>query len=149
MPRPLQTVSQSDYSIQVVDTNKHTEWQTVQIQISWLLKKQTDLDLHCLQRLVSAGPGLTLLAIQVSLVTLETISLYFFLFSTAPDKLHIIPRKHMLWILIRSTSVLWKELVRLWIISPSYYNRISLPPLCLSQITPLKRKSAPCFNMKI
>ena len=26
-----------------------TEWQTVQIQISWLLQKPTDLDLHCLQ----------------------------------------------------------------------------------------------------
>ena len=25
-------------------------WQTVQIQISWLLKKPTDLDRHCLQR---------------------------------------------------------------------------------------------------
>ena len=44
---PLQIVSQSHYSIQVVDTNSHTEWQT---------KKDpdvgfwTDLDLHCLQR---------------------------------------------------------------------------------------------------
>ena len=36
--------SQSVYLIQVVDTNSNTEWQTVQIQISWLL-----LDLHCLQ----------------------------------------------------------------------------------------------------
>ena len=25
-------------------------WQTVQIQISWLLQKPTDLDLQCLQR---------------------------------------------------------------------------------------------------
>ena len=25
-------------------------WQTEQIQISWLLQKPTDLDLHCLQR---------------------------------------------------------------------------------------------------
>ena len=32
------------------DTNSNTEWQTVQIQISWLLQKPTDLDLHCLQR---------------------------------------------------------------------------------------------------
>ena len=33
----------------------NTEWQTVQIQISWLLKKPTDLDLHCLQRQVISG----------------------------------------------------------------------------------------------
>ena len=50
MPRPLLIFSQSDYLIQVVDTNSNTEWQTVQIQISWLLQKPTDLDLHCLQR---------------------------------------------------------------------------------------------------
>ena len=30
--------------------NSHNKWQTVQIQISWLLQKPTDLDLHCLQR---------------------------------------------------------------------------------------------------
>ena len=43
--------SQSDYLIQIVDTNSHTKWQTVQIQISsLLLQKPTDLDLHCLQR---------------------------------------------------------------------------------------------------
>ena len=50
MPRPLLTVSQSDSFIQIVDINSYTEWQTVQIQISWLLKKPTDLDLHWLQR---------------------------------------------------------------------------------------------------
>ena len=50
MLRPLLIYSQSDYLIQVVDMNSHTEWQTVQIQISWLLQKPTDLDLHCLQR---------------------------------------------------------------------------------------------------
>ena len=32
------------------DTNSNTWQQTVQIQISWLLQKPTDLDLHCLQR---------------------------------------------------------------------------------------------------
>ena len=37
MPHPLLIVSQSDHLIQVVDTYSHTEWQTVQIQISWLL----------------------------------------------------------------------------------------------------------------
>ena len=50
MPRSLLIFSQSDYLIQVVDTNSNTEWQTVQIQISWLLQKPTDLDLQCLQR---------------------------------------------------------------------------------------------------
>ena len=35
-PRPLPIYSQSDYLIQVVDTNSHTKWQTVQLQISWL-----------------------------------------------------------------------------------------------------------------
>ena len=33
MPRPLLIFSQSDYLIQVVDINSHTQWQTVQIQI--------------------------------------------------------------------------------------------------------------------
>ena len=50
MPCPFLIFSQSDYLIQIVDTNSYTKWQTVQIQISWLLQKPTDLDLHCLQR---------------------------------------------------------------------------------------------------
>ena len=50
MPRPLITLSESDSLIQRVDINSDTKWQTVQIQISWLLQKPTDLDLHCLQR---------------------------------------------------------------------------------------------------
>ena len=50
MPHPFQIFSQSDYLIQIVDINSHTEWQAVQIQISWLLQKPTDLDLHCLQK---------------------------------------------------------------------------------------------------
>ena len=49
MSHPLLIVSQSDYLIQTVDINSHTEWQTVQIQISWFLP--TDLDLQCLLRL--------------------------------------------------------------------------------------------------
>ena len=63
MPHPFLIFSQSDYLIQVVDINSYTESQTVQIQISWLLKKPTDLDLHCLQRQVysgSAGQGLSI-----------------------------------------------------------------------------------------
>ena len=50
MPHPLLIVSQPDSLIQIVDINSHSEWQTVQIQMSWLLQKPTDLDLHCLQR---------------------------------------------------------------------------------------------------
>ena len=50
MPHSLLIFSQSDYLIQVVDTKSHTEWQTVQIHISWLLQKPTDLDLHCFKR---------------------------------------------------------------------------------------------------
>ena len=68
MPLPLLIVSQSNYLTQDVDINSHTEQQTVQIQISWLLqkpaylKKPIDLDLHCLQGRTypaSAGSGLT------------------------------------------------------------------------------------------
>ena len=61
MPHPFQIFSQSDYLIQIVDKNSHSDWQTVQIQISWLLQKPTDLDLHCLQVRIypgSAGQGL-------------------------------------------------------------------------------------------
>ena len=50
MPCPLLFFSLSDYLSQTVDTNSNTEWQAVQIQISWLLQKPTDLDLYCLQR---------------------------------------------------------------------------------------------------
>ena len=56
MPCPLLIFSQSDYLTRIVAINSHTSWQTVQIQISWLLQiflflqKPTDLDLHCLQR---------------------------------------------------------------------------------------------------
>ena len=49
MPYQLIIVSLLDSLIQIVDINSHTEWQIVQIQISWLLQKPTDLDLHCLQ----------------------------------------------------------------------------------------------------
>ena len=61
MPHPHLIFSQSDYLIQIVDINSHIQWQAVQIQISWLLQKPTDLDLHCLQKRTypgSAGQGL-------------------------------------------------------------------------------------------
>ena len=38
MPYPFLIFSQSDYLILVVHTNSYTEWQIVQIQISWLLQ---------------------------------------------------------------------------------------------------------------
>ena len=44
--QPIRLLSQSDYMIKVVDINSYTEWQTVQIQISYLLKKPTDRVLH-------------------------------------------------------------------------------------------------------
>ena len=66
MPHPLLIFSQSGNLIQIVVINLHTWWQTVQIQISWLLKKPTDLDLHCLQNRIypgSAGQGLSVFTI--------------------------------------------------------------------------------------
>ena len=50
MPYPLLIFSQSGNLIQIVGINSYTERQTVQIQISWLLKKPSDLDPHCLQK---------------------------------------------------------------------------------------------------
>ena len=58
MPFPLLIVSQSDYSIQVVYSNSHTECLTVQIQIRWLLKKPIRIYIVCKGRVYpdSAGP---------------------------------------------------------------------------------------------
>ena len=76
MPHPLLIFSQSDYLIQVIDTNSHSQWQTVQIQIScqliWIYTV-------CKGRVWpgSAGPGLSSVFSQVcSVVTGE-----FFCFS--------------------------------------------------------------------
>ena len=66
MPRPLLIFSQSVYLIRVVDTNSNTEWQTVQIQISWL-QKPTDLNLHCLLRQGISGFSRT----RIKLSTLD------------------------------------------------------------------------------
>ena len=60
MPRPCLIFSQSDDLIRIVVINSHTKWQTVQIQISWLLQKPTDLDLHCLQRQGISGLSRTM-----------------------------------------------------------------------------------------
>ena len=53
--------------IQIIDINQHTEWQTVQIQISWLLQKPTDLDLDCLQRQGISGFSMTRVKYQLHL----------------------------------------------------------------------------------
>ena len=67
MPRPLLIFSQSDYLFQVVANRyKFTYLMTNSAdpdQLASLLKKPTDLDLHCLQRQDypgSAGLGLKL-----------------------------------------------------------------------------------------
>ena len=51
----------------IVDIN--SQWQTVQIQISWLLQKPTDLDLQCLQNRVY--PGSEQILIFLTLVLLN------------------------------------------------------------------------------
>ena len=62
-PLPLSCLllifSQSDCLVRIVPINSHTSWQTVQIQISWLLQKPTDLDLHCCKGRVYPGSALT------------------------------------------------------------------------------------------
>ena len=50
MPHLFLIFSQSDYLIQIVDINSHTQRQTVKIQIIKVLQKPTDLALHYLQR---------------------------------------------------------------------------------------------------
>ena len=59
MPGPILIFSQSDYLIGIVAIKSHTLWQTVQIQISWLLQKPTDQDLHCLQKQSISGVNRT------------------------------------------------------------------------------------------
>ena len=69
MPHPLPIFSQSDYLIQVVDINSHTEWQTVQIQISWLLRSQLIwISIVCKGRVYpgSAGQGLNWMVLKVN-----------------------------------------------------------------------------------
>ena len=66
MPRPLMILSQSVYLIHVVDINSEIKWQTVQIQISWLLQKPTDLDLHYLQKQGISGLSRTRINFSLS-----------------------------------------------------------------------------------
>ena len=55
LPHSLLIFSQSDSLIHIVEWNSQSEWQTVQIQISWLLQKPTYLALHCLRRQCISG----------------------------------------------------------------------------------------------
>ena len=71
IPRLLLIFSQWDYLIQVVNKKSHTQWQTVQIQISWLLKKPTDLDLHCLQRQSISGFSRTRVNFSTTFISLQ------------------------------------------------------------------------------
>ena len=57
--------SKSDFLIWIVAIDSNTYRQTVQIQISWLLKKPTDLDLHCLQKQGISGFSRTRVNITV------------------------------------------------------------------------------------
>ena len=54
MPNSCHAVATSTSTFQpvrlLVDINLHSYWPTVHIQISWLLRKPTNLELHCLQR---------------------------------------------------------------------------------------------------
>ena len=59
MPHQFLIFSQSGYLIRIVAINSHSLCQTVQIQISWLLQKPTDLDLHCLRRQGISGSSKT------------------------------------------------------------------------------------------
>ena len=60
--------------------------QTQQIQISWLLQKPTDLDLHCLLRqgmLCSAREGLIYIVLSVTNVSEWTDSKYYLIFMSS------------------------------------------------------------------
>ena len=69
MSHPLLIVSRSDYLIQVVNKNSQTEWQTVQILISWPLHQLIRIYTVCKSgmNLVSVGPGLRYLFLSYSL----------------------------------------------------------------------------------
>ena len=66
MSRPFQIFRQSDYLIQIIDINSHTELQTMQIQISWLLRSLIWIYTVCKGRVYpgSAGQGLSYFGLQ-------------------------------------------------------------------------------------
>ena len=100
MPCPLLIFSQSDYLNLIFAINSHTLWRTVQIQISWLLQKPTDLDLHCLQRQGISGFSRTKFnkynTKWINSTRQESYQVAIFLIS---------PWKHVLWVFMRSASV--------------------------------------------
>ena len=60
MPHPLLIFNQSNCMIQVVDTNSYTEWQTMQIQISWLLHQLIWIYTVCKGKVYQGSAGLGL-----------------------------------------------------------------------------------------
>ena len=76
-PRQLLIFSQSDNLIRIVAINSHTYWQTVQIQISWLLQIYT----VCKSRVypVSAGQGLIFITLWNNL-TDDKLMIFFLFF---------------------------------------------------------------------
>ena len=72
MPRSFQIFSQSDYLIQIFYINSHTEWQTVQIQINWLLRSQLIwIYIVCKGRVYPGSAGQELMDTAVYIVWTE------------------------------------------------------------------------------
>ena len=91
MPHPLLIVSQSDYLIQTVDISSHTEWQTVQIQISWLLQSQLIcIYTICTGRAYPGSAGRGLINTEVNLHCFKIIYTAF---------------KHKFWVLVYTLSL--------------------------------------------
>ena len=71
MPHPLLIFSHPDYLIWIVAINSHTLWQTVQIQISWLLRSQLIwIYTVCKGRVYpgSAGQGLNVIVYNKAII---------------------------------------------------------------------------------
>ena len=127
MACPLLIFSQSDYLIRIVAINSHTKWQTVQVQISWLLQKPTDLDLHCLQRQGISGFSMTRVNIPLFAYDKVVMAPGKALFTTKKTVIFflILPWKYMLWILISSTSNEYPQHMFSW---RNKKNIIWIPP---------------------
>ena len=70
MPHPFQIFSQLDYLIQIIDRNSHTEWQTVQIQISFFLRSQLIwIYTVCKDRIYPGSAGLGLIESHQQILT--------------------------------------------------------------------------------
>ena len=93
LPHPLLIFSQSDYLIQIVDINPHTKWQTVQFQVTWLLQKLTDLDLHCFQRQGISGLSRTRVKVPWQIVANSIFRCCWFCFAFCLEKIW----EHFMW----------------------------------------------------